>query len=232
VNAEAHVSQNFLLRMDFANFFPSIKDQDVRLLLRNNMSGQHFSSLETADVDAIARIVCRNGELTIGAPSSPSISNAALYHFDQRILDKCSELGVVYTRYADDLTFSTNEPQTLKSIHQFVRETVARTLSPRLTVNDEKTVFTSKKRHRSVTGLVLTPTNQISIGRDQKRTVKALCHKYKHSKLPLGQASYLRGYLAFVSSVEPRFIESLKAKYGAELIQTILGETPVRRKPF
>jgi RNA-directed DNA polymerase len=222
-NAEMHVDRNFLLKMDFQDFFPSIKDVDVRYLFAENIKVFERSELNDVDIDLIAKIVCRDGSLTIGAPSSPSISNAALFSFDQYIASESTIRGIQYTRYADDILFSTNTPDILVEIHEIVLRTLEQRASPHLAVNDKKTVYTSKKRKRLVTGLVLTSNNRVSIGRSKKREIKTLCYQFCNGKLSPEKASYLRGYLSYVSAVEPEFIQTLGRKYGFETMQKIMG---------
>lgn len=229
-NAEMHVSQNYLLKMDFEKFFPSIKADDILKLVWANIERPAFVGLTRDDVEIIAKITCRDGELTIGAPSSPAISNAILYVFDEYISKECAKRNVFYSRYADDISFSTNEPNVLSEIKLIVKKALEDQKSPRLFINDDKTVFTSKKRSRVVTGLVLTSEEKISIGRVKKREIRTLCFKFASGNLPPESLSYLRGYLSFVSSVEPKFIDSLRKKFGAEVMQRILGAPLLARK--
>lgn len=229
-NAEVHVENNYLLRMDFADFFPSIKGDDIRRLLLANIENPPFVFLKSEDIDVIVRISCRNDALTIGAPSSPSISNAVLYGFDEFVSKECVAREVKYTRYADDISFSTNRPNVLSEIHAIVDAYLGKQKSPRLKLNKDKTSFTSKKRRRMVTGLVLTSDQKISIGRDKKREIKTLCHKFSKNELAVDRVSYLRGYLSFVHAVEPAFIDRLREKFGGELVEEIMDMTPVSRK--
>lgn len=229
-NAEMHITQKYLLKMDFEDFFPSIKDYDVRLLILANLDKPPLLDLTGEDVGIITSVVCRYGELTIGAPSSPAISNAILYGFDDRISAECSRRGVTYSRYADDISFSTNEPNVLSEIKLVVAGTLRDQAYPRLRINDEKTSFTSKKRRRSITGLTLTSDGEISIGRDKKREIKTLCHTFQKGELSSERLSYLRGYLSFVRSVEPTFIASLRRKYGEETMDRIFDALLVRLK--
>lgn len=229
-NAQLHVAQNYLLKLDFENFFPSIRDHDVRRLISDNINRPGFVDLNQDDIDFIVGITCRNGELTIGAPSSPAISNAILFDFDERMTKESTAHGVFYSRYADDISFSTNVPNVLFEIKLFVEKALEDQTSPRLRINEGKTIFTSKKRRRMVTGLVLTSEKRISIGRKKKREIRALCFQFKSGALNSERLSYLRGYLSFVSSVEPEFINSLWKKYGADTMQKIVGSPLVRRK--
>ena len=103
-NARRHVKGRYLLKLDFKDFFPSIKSTDLRLYIKKNAS-KTFTDM---DVDALSRILFWNPRhtddmcLSIGAPSSPVLSNILLKDFDDLIAKFCSGLRVSYTRYADD----------------------------------------------------------------------------------------------------------------------------------
>ena len=90
-------------------------------------------------------------------------------------------------------------------------------VTPTLQINDQKTVFTSRKRLRRVTGLVLTSDRKISIGRGKKRLLKGMVFKLLRGQLDLESANQLRGWVAYVRSVEPEFIAALQLKYKIDL---------------
>ena len=163
--------------MDFRNFFPSIKGHDITALLLANRA--RFGNIELTDDDItfIRQIVCRKREdgsdaLTIGAPTSPHLSNTVMFDFDQ-IRFELQQMGVTYTRYADDLYFSTNRPNVLTGVLEDVRGFLLNGFRPQLTINDPKTAFSSRKRRRLAAGPVLTSDRKISIGRHKKRMIKA-----------------------------------------------------------
>jgi RNA-directed DNA polymerase len=81
-----------------------------------------------------ARLLC----LAIGAPSSPLLSNVLPCDFDREVSQFCSKLGVAYTRYADDLSFSANSSSLLATVEDMVSTLCERTASPRLTLNRDK----------------------------------------------------------------------------------------------
>lgn len=221
-HASLHVKNSFLMRIDFADFFPSIRAVDIRNLLDEN--ALFFDeSLSKRDIQIIAKLVCRNGNLTIGAPSSPILSNAILFQFDESVSRLCRKSGVLYSRYADDLYFSTNKADILNSVYEYVDVLIKEMKTPRIRINRDKTVFTSRKRLRRVTGLVLTSDKKVSLGRDKKRYIRSLVYKYMNDELSKPKTAYLRGYLAFAVSVEPTFINSLENKYGKELLDEIRG---------
>ena len=223
-NALVHAHGNYLLKIDFEDFFPSLTDEDIRALTTNRLM-RNVPSIEEEDIFVIVRTVCKHGVLTIGAPSSPILSNAMLYDFDCFVSDLCEDQSVKYSRYADDLFLSTDRPNVLKGLLGRIRDDLQQRRSPRLRVNDAKTVFTSKKRRRTVTGVVLTPQGELSVGRRNKRKIRTLIHLYTRDGLSAEEISYLRGYLAFVKSVEPKFIEAICEKYGKEIIGKVMRHT-------
>lgn len=228
-NARLHVSQNYLLKVDFVDFFPSISAEDVRSMMVAH-SAKFDSQLTNDDIDVVIETVCKDGALTIGAPSSPAISNAMLYEFDLFVFEACEAQHVVYSRYADDIFLSTNEPNRLSTLLEVIRAKLAQGGPPVLKINEDKTVFTSRKRKRVVTGLVLTSDCRLSVGRKKKRQIRTMIHLYRNHNLAVGEVSYLRGYLAFVNSVEPEFLDRLGQKYGSEILDQIMREATVARK--
>ena len=164
-------------------------------------------------------LVTKDGHLTIGAPSSPILSNSVMFEFDEYWSVRCNENDIVYTRYSDDLYFSTNKANVLKDTLRELRRDLALRTSPKLHVNDKKTVFTSRKRMRLVTGLILTSDKRLSLGRKRKRWIKSLVFEYINGRLAQEKLAYLQGIIAYARSVEPRFVGSLSRKYGGEALK-------------
>ena len=220
-HAEIHVQNSYLLKLDFKDFFPSITGEDL---------AAYFLEFVTKDIGMV-NLLCRlflfegkprgHLRLSIGAPSSPCISNAIMYTFDCEIDTHCKNSNAVYSRYADDIAISTNEPRALDGIKLFVEQLLKRLLYPRLTLNTEKTVFTSKKRNRHLTGLVLSSENEVSIGRDQKRLIRAMAHRYSFGELDDAQTGRLRGLLAYAWSIEPRFVNTVERMIGADKLDQL-----------
>jgi RNA-directed DNA polymerase len=221
-NAKIHQRKKYLLKIDFVDFFHSITARDIQLLLDANSSTLPMP-LSPEDHRFILSIICKDDRLTIGAPSSPVVSNVVMYAFDQQWA--AWDRSVLYTRYADDLFFSTDTPDLLSALLAALRRDLAMRISPRLRINESKTVFTSWKRRRLVTGLVLTSKGEISLGRRQKRYIRSLVQKYRMRILDRDGADYLRGFLAYALSVDPVYVTTLGRKYGESTVRAILSQS-------
>jgi hypothetical protein len=220
-HAEKHVKNNYLLRLDFHQFFPSIKGSDIRRHLVKNRPYLHF--VEDTDIELLVAAVTRSGGLVIGAPSSPALSNQIMFQFDDLLHSWCTDSTVTYTRYADDLYFSTRTPDVLRLAQEKVVELLGSIEYPKLSLNDDKTVHTSRKKKRLVTGLSLSSDGKVSLGREKKRKIRSMIHKHKVvAGLESKERAYLAGYLAYAHSVEPQFIASLERKYGSETMQIVM----------
>ncbi|MGH9616404.1 MAG: retron St85 family RNA-directed DNA polymerase [Acidobacteriaceae bacterium] len=225
-NAAPHAAHKYLCKLDFMNFFPSIKSTDFVKFMRLNALATVWSEEE---IDYLSKILFwrkkRDNvpELSIGAPSSPLLSNILLFNFDLKIETLCARCGVTYTRYADDLSFSTNEPDVLSQLEEQVAELCKKTRPPRLKLNETKTVHASKKGLRRVTGLVLANDGRVSMGRERKREISAGFHRYVRGMLNEQEISQLGGMISFAKSVEPMFLQRLARKYGAVALNHLLS---------
>ena len=228
-NARLHVKHNYLLKIDFENFFPSITSDDVRNVLDANRR-VCVPRLGEEDIEVIVKAVCKDGALSIGAPSSPMLSNIMMYEFDRVVFEECQRRRVKYSRYADDIGLSTNVPDQLAVLLEFIRRDLRYRNSPALKINTHKTVFTSRKRRRMITGIILTSDGHLSIGRQAKRALRSRIYRYSAGMLSEEEISSLRGYLAFVNSVEPELISRLRPKYGPAVIERLMSEDIVSRK--
>lgn len=208
MNALAHAGSRYLLRVDIRDFFPSITADDIAGLL-------HQERPDWAEVDNefFVALVCRERILTIGAPTSPALSNSVCHDLDTRLSATVKQRGVAYTRYADDLFFSTRRSGVMWDIPELVEALLRELPIPsRLRVHPEKTRHSSMRGKRQVTGLVLTPRGRVTIGRERKRKIRAMIHQYE-ALSPVARRE-LAGLLAFAKGVEPDFINALIVKYG------------------
>ncbi|HKB67214.1 MAG TPA: retron St85 family RNA-directed DNA polymerase [Pyrinomonadaceae bacterium] len=210
-NAKRHVNSRYLLRMDFQSFFESITARDIRLYISDHQP--YFGGWSDTDTDVFCRLTCRNATLTIGAPTSPALSNRICFELDQIIDGYCKGQGITYTRYADDLFFSTKHKGVLRLLEDEVpRVCVALRFPSNLRINLMKTRHASKRRARHVTGIVLGSDAQAHIGRSLKRRIRTQI--YRLEQLDEKQRNTLSGLIAYSVGLDPNFMNSLINKYG------------------
>ncbi len=187
-NARHHLGAPVLLKMDIRHFF----DHVIYPVVKEKV----FRAERYSDGNRILlTLLCMYKDtLPQGAPTSPAISNIVMCDFDDRIGAWCTERGIRYTRYCDDLTFSGDfDPAPVKA---FVREEL---IKMGFYPNDKKTVVLRNGQRKTVTGIVVNEKlNTASNYRKSLRQEVRFCQKYgvkdhlKHiGKVGVSEYSYL-----------------------------------------
>lgn len=104
-NARVHAGQKYLLNLDIEDFFSSINFGRVR-----GMFMAYPYELNASVATVLAQLCCFSNVLPQGAPTSPIISNMLCAKMDDDLQRMASLEGWKYTRYADDLSFSSTDP--------------------------------------------------------------------------------------------------------------------------
>lgn len=115
--AEKHKNNLYVLKLDLKNFYPSIKRESVCYIFKNVGYNADISNLLT-------NICVVNDELPQGAVTSPYLANLVCRKLDFRIAGYCDKRNIVYTRYADDLTFSCDDRELLRKIYGMIKKIV------------------------------------------------------------------------------------------------------------
>lgn len=231
LNAERHAHNRPILKYDFQDFFPSITEQAWLLYATGN------GVLDREDAIRAARLLFRRAKgsnilrLSIGAPSSPILSNIMMNDFDREVHERVSHHKITYTRYADDLTFSAEKTWNLREVDSIVKSVLVNIRAPRLRLNDAKTALVTTKFCRKVTGLVITNDHRISLGRDRKRLLRASIDHYRKDKLAEAEIAHLAGMLAFAKDVEPEFFTRMELAYGKDVISALQSHGAGYRRP-
>jgi RNA-directed DNA polymerase len=175
-NARVHQGQQWVLRVDLNEFFPSINFGRVR-----GMFMSHPFNYPPDVATLLGQICCHKNQLPQGAPTSPIVSNYICRSLDSALsrlarLERCR-----YTRYADDLCFSTDRnvfPQVLGSIE--AGEAVIGALLTEaietngFTVNPSKTRLMRRTQRQRVTGLVV--NRKVNVTRQYVRSLRSLLY--------------------------------------------------------
>lgn len=212
-NARQHIHKKNVLNIDLEDFFNSFNFGRVRgFFIKNKEFGLH-PDIATL----IAQIACYDNKLPQGSPCSPVISNLITHSLDIRLAELARRNSCFYTRYADDITFSTRKSEFPK---QIMREEdggkyfPGKKLKSDITrsgfaINDKKTRIQYKDSRQDVTGLVV--NYKPNVKREYWRTVRAQCHsifqtgefkKHTHLGLQDGNINELEGQLNFIDQVD------------------------------
>lgn len=170
-NAKIHRNKRFVLNMDLENFFDSFHFGRVQGYFEKSRG--FLLPREVSII--IAQIACYNGHLPQGAPSSPIITNLICQILDMRLLKIAKKYKLDFTRYADDLTFSTNNGSFLDNQESFIKEVTDVISKAGFTVNKKKTRLLYRDSRQEVTGLVV--NKKISVNRTYSRKTKAMAHQ-------------------------------------------------------
>lgn len=219
-NAKVHAGIGPILKFDFVDFFPSITQFDwEKYCLRLPLDQD---DIEVSTNIFFKREPRRRGlRLSIGAPSSPILSNILMFDIDGAIKKEIGGENIRFTRYADDITFSADRTGYLNDVEKRLRSILRKAEFPNLKINDDKTVLATRKYRRQVTGLVLTNDGAISLGRERKRNIFAAVHSAIHGDKTREGVIETIGLVAFASSIESDFVARLKKKYGEGVMELL-----------
>ena len=193
-NAEFHQNKKYILCVDIYNFFPSITKQHVYQSLIKNMNDPELAN-------KLAKICTYKNRLPQGAPSSPYLSNIVFIPVDEEIQKYCEGNLIAYSRYADDLSFSTNTKESLLELEEIVKQIL---LKYGFSLNFKKTRLYTGKNRMSVTGLAMN-SGRPSLGKRRKREIKAkLFYRLVKDDKSITNEQ-INGYLSYVKDVEVEF---------------------------
>lgn len=206
-NAAKHLGKKYLLNIDLDNFFYQVDVPKISDLFSN----YRLFAFDRETEQLMTRLVLFRDRLPMGSPTSPPLSNFATIDMDHELLNWAQRSGFVYTRYVDDLSFSSNMAISQAHFGQ-ITEILQ---SHRFQADPGKTKWFGKNDLKEVTGLLL--GKKISVpddfirdfekDLDNFRNVSGYAHAYPdHHVLDWIEklAQVIRGRLAFLQMVYGR----------------------------
>lgn len=154
-NAKKHLGREWLLNVDLKDFFHHVRKDKVIAIFKR--APFHF----TDDLPAtLAKICVYQGRLPMGAPTSPVVSNFACQEMDEVLIQHSDTLKWIYTRYADDMSFSSHEEITEEQI-KAIEEKIQ---TAGFKVNPKKIKLYKPEEEKVVTGLLLADKVRLAPG--------------------------------------------------------------------
>jgi len=177
-NARRHVRRQWILNIDLESFFPSITFPRIRGLFIAKPY-----SLDPAAATVLAQICCHHDRLPQGAPTSPIVSNMICSTLDNELNRLARKHKCRYTRYADDITFSSDADQfpvavAQKAAHQSVKlgeELLNIVHANGFRENPDKISLRRNNVRQEVTGL--TVNKQLNVRRSYLRQIRTMLHE-------------------------------------------------------
>lgn len=223
-NALAHAYRRcrWIMNLDLRDFFPSITFPRVYGLYRavfgfNDRVAAHLARLTTFD-----------NHLCQGFCTSPDLANFIAWHLDKRLMALAKSLDIVYTRYADDLTFSAADDD-VKAVR--VKRLVTRIVADEgFEINEDKVAIMGVGRRQIVTGLVVSD-HGVNLPRRTRRLLKAAVHHWRQQTW--GRKCSIRGWISYLHAVDVHLAQRLlKAIDDAEADEGRTWSRDVSQGPF
>ena len=208
-NAEVHKNKRYVVNLDLLVFFPSINFGRVRsYFIKNN-----YFEINDDIATILAQLTCYKGTLPQGASTSPLIANMICNIMDIRILKIAKKYRLDYTRYADDLTFSTNNKYFLNDYDKFLEDIKNIIHRSGFELNSKKTRLLFSNSRQEVTGLVV--NKKISVPKEYYKNTRAMAHSlYKNGYFliddEVGTIEQLEGRFSFINQINLYNIDNKK----------------------
>ncbi|MBC2121879.1 retron Ec67 family RNA-directed DNA polymerase/endonuclease [Listeria marthii] len=199
-NAEIHKNKRFVLNIDLEDFFKSFHFGRVQGYFEKNKSFLFPKNIATV----LAQLTCYNGSLPQGAPSSPIITNLICNILDMKLLKIAQKYKLDYSRYADDLTFSTNNKNFEEKSEEFFYQLEIIIKQSGFKINPKKTRLQYKTSRQIVTGLVV--NKKVNVTREFYKNTRAMANSlYKTGAFTIndtkGTLRQLEGRFSFINHI-------------------------------
>ena len=230
-NAQSHGSRRFVINLDLQDYFPTITENRVRGLL-------HSIGLQHRVAEIVARLCCFDDRLPQGAPTSPTLSNMICFRLDTDLMQIAKSARAIYTRYADDITFSSYQPpaplfeSSLPPSGRFSPDMLSLAVREAFSVNGftihpDKAHYADRNSRRIVTGVKINAG--LNVDRRYIRNIRAALHSIEQTGLANAQAklvalgkkghlsAHIRGkisYLAHLKGQTDPVVRALAVRYN------------------
>ncbi|MEK9845709.1 retron St85 family RNA-directed DNA polymerase [Thalassospira sp.] len=215
-NATFHAKTKHVLNVDIKDFFPSISKGQVVTI---------FTSIgySVPVAEMLADLCCYNDRVPQGAPTSPALANLVLSNLDHELHHLAKATGCKYSRYADDLTFS-SERRIEMSFFEAVKSAVRRY---GFSLKSSKTRFSGRGNRMEVTGVVINDTLQPP--RKWRKNTRAKIHTLKNaSRITRKQVSYLQAIVGmtgqFPDSKQLQRLSEQASEVLESKLSTVIGK--------
>ena len=211
-NASVHLHHRYIFNIDIENFFGQIDRARVRAVLMMKKYG--FSKEIASTLAGMCSIKVTDGDsvkyvLPQGAPTSPILANMVCERLDKRLMGLAIDLGLSYTRYADDITFSSNH-DVYQADGTFMNRLELILNDEHFTINKSKTRLQKHGSRQEVTGLIV--GEKANVARSYIHDIRCIIHIWEKY-----------GYVAAYSKFYPIYKNNKGyVKKGEPLLENVI----------
>jgi RNA-directed DNA polymerase len=216
-NARLHIKSRYVLTVDLKDFFSSISANRILQLFSSDLFDYSDNLAK-----ALTFLCTYKGFLPTGSPASPVLSNFVCLELDQVLLSFCNQNQLTYSRYADDLTFSSNYSFTdtlMVQIRSIIEDN-------RFKINEKKVRVKSSNRKQIVTGLIV--NDQVNVNRKTLKLLRAILHDCKVNGLDNGIRKHYKLIEEPSLELKIKFLNKLKGHIN--FVKQVRGEDFLFRK--
>jgi len=205
-HAKFHLNKKMLIKIDIKDFFPSIIASNIYLNLCEHFT-DHIAMI-------ITNICTYKRHAAQGIPTSPFLANMCFESVDKKLIDLSKQNNMAYSRYADDMVFSTNDDVDPDA---FIKEAYKIIGREGYRVNDEKTKIMRDGKTKKICGIIV--SDKLNIPRDVRKRLRAMIHNSlnngieSQAKESMDFIKFMDGYLAYIRPINPELHKDLYGKW-------------------
>ncbi|MGZ3814693.1 MAG: reverse transcriptase domain-containing protein [Mucilaginibacter sp.] len=229
---QAHTGNKYFFITDICDFYPNVKSTNVFHILKRDKELIPISDIGNY-IDLMVNMTTFTGSLPVGFPTSPQLSNAFLFEFDQNVKKYCIDHDLIYTRYADDIIISGKSFKELSELKNLIQSLLKKHASPMLLLNEKKTHITQFNNKVKILGLIILPNGRVTIDAKYKKKIELALFFFTNNKDHYnsfineefrGDERSLFGLLHYAKSVDAAYIEKLQRKYGLYVLRKLMED--------
>ena len=220
-NASVHIGKNYILNLDLKDFFPSV--EQPRIWKRLQIDPLNFKKpvanvlaglccMKQVEKDERGNVIKTNYVLPQGAPTSPIITNMICDKLDRRLAGLAKRFGLDYTRYADDITFSSMHNVYSKN-GAFFTELRRIITDQGFTLNEKKTRLQKRGSRQEVTSVIV--SNKVNVSQKYVRDIRNILYIWKKYGYGVAYSKFFPKYKAdkgHVKKGNPDMVNVLNGK--------------------
>ena len=240
-NAKVHIGNHYVYNLDLKDFFHSFERKQVKYAF---MTPPFSLGKEREELAFLLASLCThpfevNGEiknvLPQGSPTSPTITNIICKNLDRRLTGLANRFGVKYTRYADDITFSShhnvyNNEDFIKELQRIISENnilrnngSIKEIGLQLKINPNKTRLQKSAHRQEVTGLIV--NEKVNVRQRYVKQIRMWIYYWERYGYEKAQQIFIKDYIAdkgHVKKGDPNLINVVDGKL--EFLKMVKGD--------